>query len=239
MSLKRISSMFLVFIFLMIHNIAFAAKDEIPKPVGDIYVQDFADVLDESEKIRLKNLGRQIEYQTSSQIAILTVKSLGEKGVEEFSNEAYRSFALGTEENDNGVLIVLALKEKKVRIEVGYGLEGTIPDGKAGRILDKYAIPYLKNGHPNLAILNTYQALANEVTGNEKFNNSPQEQQGATIPTWLIIIIVVVVIFLDISFFGGTLSYALLSVLARGRGGGGPRGGGGGSSGGGGASRGW
>jgi uncharacterized protein len=221
---------------------AIAAPNEIPDPVSDIYVQDFADVLSENEEIQLKNIGRSIDDQTTSQIAVLTVDSIGESSIEEYSVEAYRKFGLGTEENDNGVLLVIAMQEKKIRIEVGYGLEGTIPDGKAGRILDEYAIPHLQNDQPNLAVMNTYQALANEVSGTNEFGSAPrdvQQQQDLPIPSWLLIIIVIGVVVLDFMFFGGTLTYLLLSIISRGGGGGGPRGGGGGSSGGGGASRGW
>lgn len=223
---------------------AIAAPKEIPAPVGDIYVQDFANILNENEEIQMRNMGRSVEDQTTSQIAVLTVDSIGDTSIEEYSVEAYRKYGLGTEKDNNGVLLVLAMKEKKIRIEVGYGLEGTIPDGKAGRILDEYAIPHLKNGQPNLAVMNTYQALANEVSGINEFGDVPQQQQQQEqdfpIPTWLLIIIIIGVVVLDFMFFGGTLTYLLLSIVSRGGGGGGgPRGGGGGSSGGGGASRGW
>jgi uncharacterized protein len=216
---------------------AFAAPNEIPAPVGDIYVQDFANILSESEEAQLRTIGRTIDDQTTSQISVLTVPSIGAVSIEEYSVEAYRKYGLGTEENNNGILLVLAMEEKKVRIEVGYGLEGIIPDGKAGRILDEYAIPHLKNGQSNLAVMNTYEALASEVSGTNEFSNTPpqqqEQQQDFPIPSWLLIIIIVGVVVLDFMFFGGTLTYLLLSIISRGGGGGG------GSSGGGGASRGW
>jgi uncharacterized protein len=245
MSLNRFpgfAAAILGILLLLLPTGAIAAPNEIPAPVGDIYVQDFANVLNENEEIQLKNIGRSIDDQTTSQIAVLTVDSIGESSIEEYSVEAYRKFGLGTEENDNGVLLVISMQEKKIRIEVGYGLEGVIPDGKAGRILDEYAIPHLQNGQPGLAVMNTYQALANEVAGTNEFGSAPrdvQQQQDFPIPSWLLIIIVIGVVVLDFMFFGGTLTYLLLSIISRGGGGGGPRGGGGGSSGGGGASRGW
>ena len=228
-------------LLLLLPTGAIAAPNEIPAPVGDIYVQDFANILNDNEEAQMRNMGRQIEDQTTSQIAVLTVDSIGETSIEEYAVKAYRSYGLGTKENNNGVLLVIAMKEKKVRIEVGYGLEGTLPDGKTGRILDEYAFPHLQNGQPNLAMMNTYQALANEVSAANEFGNAPREpeQQEFPIPTWLLIIIVVGVVILDFMFFGGTLTYLLMSIISRGGGGGGPRGGGGGSSGGGGASRGW
>jgi uncharacterized protein len=250
MKARRVFNSLLVFFtfFLMAGN-ALANDVQIPAPVGDIYVQDFAHVLNETEKAELINLGRSIEDQTTAQVAVLTVKTIGDKTIEEFTNEAFRQYGIGNKKENNGVLLVLAMKEHKVRIEVGYGLEGRIPDGKAGRILDEYAIPNLKNQQPDKAVIDTYKVLANEVLaeyGKEGQQPTPQSAQDhetsplSGIPAWLIIIVVVVLVFLDFKFFGGTLTYLILSILLRGgRGGGGSKGGGGGSSGGGGAGRGW
>ena len=177
--------------------------------------------------------------------------TIGENTIEEYANEAFRQYGIGNEQENNGVLLVIAVTDRLIWIEVGYGLEGRIPDGKAGRILDQHAIPFLQNDEPNKAIVETYKVLANEVLaeyGQEGGLPAPEKQvqqntgnEGLGIPSWLLIIIVVVVVFLDFKFFGGTLTYLLLSIISRGRGGGGggSRGGGGGSSGGGGAGRGW
>lgn len=248
MTFKRVLALFTFILFSnqLLGSFASAAGSPIPAPVGDIYVQDFANVLSPQEKDELIHYGKSIDDQTTNQIAVLTVNSLGGMDIDEFANKAYRAYGLGTKEKDNGVLLVLAMKDKKVRIEVGYGLEGVITDGKAGSILDQYTLPYLKAGQPNLAVIHTYQAIANEVTGkNQESKIEPEKQQqnhGTSIPSWLIIVLVVGFLIIDFKFFGGTLSFALLSILGRGgggRGGGGPRSGGGGSSGGGGAGRGW
>ena len=138
------------------------------------------------------------------------------------------------------------------KIEVGYGLEGRIPDGKTGRILDEYAIPSLKANQPNKAVIETYGVLAKEVAAEygkklrtaATTRNQATGEKGIHFPQWLLILVIVVAVFLDFKFFGGTLTYFILSILSRGGGrggggGGGPRSGGGGSSGGGGAGRGW
>jgi uncharacterized protein len=239
-----------------------AQDTTIPRPVGDIYVQDFAQVLSESEKAEIRSLGRALEDKTTAQIAVLTVDSTGDQPIQEFSNTAFRQFGIGSESADNGVLIVLAMSDRKVWIEVGYGLEGKLPDGKVGRILNEYTVPYLKNQQPNLAIDQTYRILTKEVLSEYGLDESqltrgsqptqptqPQPTQPAGgsggIPSWLFIIIAVIVLFLDFKFFGGFLTHMLLSIVLRsggrggGAGGGGFRGGGGGSSGGGGAGRGW
>ena len=249
MKAKRVFSLLLVFFTFFISAVNTHAEEvQIPAPVGDIYVQDFANVLNQTERTELINLGRNIEDQTTAQIAVLTVSTIGDRPMEEFANAAFRQYGIGNNEKNNGVLLVLSLQERKVRIEVGYGLEGRIPDGKAGRILDEYAIPYLKNQQPNTAIVETYKALAKEVLaeyGNEGDVNKQTQaagEKGLGIPGWLMVIVIIGVVFLDFKFFGGTLTYLLLSIISRGGGrggGGGSRGGGGGSSGGGGAGRGW
>ncbi|MHC0036301.1 TPM domain-containing protein [Pseudoneobacillus sp. C159] len=234
------------------------AKDlPVPTPVGDIYVQDFARVLDVSEVNELRGIGRALEDKTTAQIAVLTVGTTGDRTIQEYANEAFRQYGIGNKTENNGVLLVLAMDDHQAWIEVGYGLEGRIPDGKVGRILDQYTVPYLKNQQPDQAIVETYKVLTNEVLSeygleDEQLNPSqaPLDEhpvstdQGDGIPAWLIIILVVVLLFLDFKFFGGFLTQMLLSILMRGGGrggggGGGYRGGGGGSSGGGGAGRGW
>lgn len=240
---RRIFVHFLPLFFLFITSPAIA-EENFPSPVGDIYVQDFANVLNPSEKQQLLGLGRAVEEKTGAQIAVLTVETTGDMEMPEYANEAFRFYGIGNKERNDGVLLVLALQDRNIRIEVGYGLEGIIPDGKAGRILDQNAIPSLQAGQPNAAVMNTYQALANEIAAEMIQPAAPTQQpEGTGIPAWLIIIAVVIVLFLDFKFFGGTLTYLLLSILSRSRGGGGgsggSHGGGGGSSGGGGAGRSW
>ncbi|OLS41045.1 YgcG family protein [Bacillus sp. MRMR6] len=241
-------SIFVLLLFIFTGTI-FAEEIRVPAPVGDIYIQDFANILTEPERAELRQIGRTLEDQTTAQVAVLTVETIGEQTIEQFANQAFRQYGIGGEAENNGVLLVVSTNDRYIKIEVGYGLEGRIPDGKAGRILDEYAIPYLQSEQPNQAIIETYKALVNEVLAEYSLEGlqsgeavpQPPVNEGIGIPSWLLIIIVVVVLFLDFKFFGGTLTYLLLSMLSRGRGGGGggPRGGGGGSSGGGGASRGW
>ena len=253
MNRKRVFHLLLVFFtFFLLEGHALAADTQIPTPVGDIYVQDFADVLSTDEENQLKNIGRNLEDQTTAQVAVLTVNTIGDKTIAEYANEAFRQYGIGSKKENNGVLLVLALNERQVRIEVGYGLEGRIPDGKAGRILDDQAIPYLKQNQPNQAVINTYETLVNEVAaeygvkieGQQITENQATSDKGIDFPAWLLIIIIVIGLFLDFKFFGGTITYFILSIISRGgKGGGGssggPSGGGGGSSGGGGAGRGW
>lgn len=240
-------------LFLSLSPLMAEAKADIPDPVGDIYVQDFAGLLSSEQKASLNNLGRNLENATTAQVAVLTVDSLDGSSIEDYANEAFREYGIGSKEENNGVLLVIAIDDKAVRIEVGYGLEGALPDGKVGRILDDFTMPYLQDGQYDEAIIQTYKVLYNEVATEYNWNGEqveavPYENQADNSNPFMLIIvgvIIVIVVIVDMLFFGGTFTRFLLIMLARGGnggdngGGGGPRGGGGGSSGGGGASRHW
>jgi uncharacterized protein len=236
--------------FMTVSLFSISVKANIPDPVGNIYVQDHAGILSSQDKKELEQLGQSLDDKTKAQISVLTVKGLDGKSVEDYAVDAFRKYRLGDKKLNNGVLLLIDTKGRHIRIEVGYGLEGALPDGKVGRILDEYAIPYLKDKEPAKAAVNTYKKLYNEVAleykVNDKTNPKPYpSSQG--MPLWQIVLIAAalfVLIIIDIKFFGGTFTYLILNIASAffrngGGGGGGNQKGGGGSSGGGGASRNW
>ena len=137
MNRNRVFHLLLVFFTFFLFRRACTCRDsKFQRLLVMIYVQDFADVLSADEENQLKSIGRNLEDQTTAQVAVLTVNTIGDKPITEYANEAFRQYGIGSKEENNGVLLVLAMNENQIRIEVGYGLEGRIPDGKAGRILD-------------------------------------------------------------------------------------------------------
>ncbi|MFQ5762753.1 MAG: TPM domain-containing protein, partial [Candidatus Bathyarchaeia archaeon] len=99
-----------------------AAKADIP-PQPEGYVSDFAGVLTESTRNELENQISQIERQTSAEIAVVTVPSLEGRNVDEYAVSLFDKWRIGKKEKENGVRLLVAPGERKVRIEVGYGLE--------------------------------------------------------------------------------------------------------------------
>jgi uncharacterized protein len=163
---------------------------------------------------------------------------------------------LGDKVRNDGVLLLYSAADRHVRIEVGYGLEGRIPDGKAGAILDQYFIPNRDAGKMDLAFTQTQSALINEVAAEYGLDTSGITEEGITsppvqntsgffnnMPGYVKILLgigVVFLIFLDFKFTGGAVTFAVMNLIGRRGSGGGGRGGGrggGGSSGGGGANR--
>ncbi|MCX5780841.1 MAG: TPM domain-containing protein, partial [Firmicutes bacterium] len=178
---------------------------------------------------------------------VVTLKTLNGQAITDVSLAIARQWQLGDKQLNNGVLLLVVPSESKSRIEVGYGLEGALPDGKTGSIQDTYMLPAFKQGNYDLGLANGYKAVVNEVakeygvTINISGGNQPvpvaTPKQG--VPAWqtiLIIIGIILLIWLDNRFFNGFLLGFILGSIFRGGGGGGFGGGGfgGGSSGGGG-----
>lgn len=223
------------------------AEGQIPsKPHTNIYVKDYAGIISPEIEREILRLGSELDQKTTAQLVVVTVDSFEGIPREDYALNLFRTWGIGDKEKNNGVLLLISYNDRQSRIEVGYGLEGALPDGKTGRIQDNYLIPYFKEGDYTGGIYNTYVALAGEIaeeyqtTISGDFPVPPTTAQTKSLPPWAIPVIVVgilLLLYLDFRFFGGMLTWMLLSSFRRGGGGGG--GFGGGSSGGGGSNRDW
>jgi uncharacterized protein len=118
---------------------ATAAPQIPPKPTAaaGIYVQDYAQVLSAEDKRRLLSIGQELDDKTTAQLAVVTVKTLDGQPIEDYALSILREWGIGSNEKNNGALIVVAVQDRRSRIEVGYGLEGLLTDGLTGRIQDQ------------------------------------------------------------------------------------------------------
>ncbi len=215
------------------------------------YVTDPSHVLSDENRAQLEAISQKIEAQSGIQIATVIVPTIGDESIDDYANKLFEKLGVGQKGKDNGVLFVVALKEKKMRIEVGYGLEGVLPDGKAGEIRDGIT-PYFKQGDIAQGIMAGHVAIARTVMNEE--GAPPPRQKRASSFSALFVLLALFLIFAAIfrkgggggaSGFWGFLLGMLVSNALRphdrfgGFGGSGFGGFGGGSSGGGGASGGW
>jgi uncharacterized protein len=115
------------------------------------YVNDFAGVLSAKTTTDLNALCQQIEQKTGDQIAVVTIKSTDGQDIFEYAVSLYQQWGIGKKGKDTGVLILLAVQDRKYYINVGYGLEPILPDGKVGGF-GREAVPYLKAGDYNGAV---------------------------------------------------------------------------------------
>lgn len=243
------ASLFFV-LCLAVHAIVSANIQLPPKPAVGIYVQDYAELLTEDTKREINRIGRLLDQTTKAQIIVVTTRSLGGAPIDAYALELLRVWGVGDQTRNNGVVFLISPSDRASRIEVGYGLEGALPDAKTGRIQDELVLPYFKEGDFNSGILNGYLGIARIVA--EEYKTAPPDlappakaakaanaEEGGVLDrvmTLLVFAGLILLIILDLTFFGGRFT-ALLLLLLRSRGGGG--GFGGGSGGGGGSGRKW
>jgi len=117
------------------------------------YVNDYANVLSIETKTKFTALSAEIENKTTSQLALLTIDTTSPLDIETYAVKLFEKWGIGQKGKNNGVLILVAVKDRQVRIEVGYGLEGAIPDALAKNIIEKSMVPFFKNGDYNAGVL--------------------------------------------------------------------------------------
>jgi uncharacterized protein len=159
MGLKR--TFYLILGLLFISNILLAV--DFPKPTPYKYINDYVGVVEPEYVQKIISVGKELEDKTTAQVTAVIIDSLQGITIEEYAVELFRRWGIGQKGKDNGVLLLVAINDRQMRIEVGYGLEGAIPDGKAGRIRDEYIIPYFKEGDYSKGIYYGYLALVKEV----------------------------------------------------------------------------
>lgn len=230
------------------------------KPTG--YVNDFAGVLSADTRNQLETLCTEVDQQAHAQIAVITIHTTGDDTIDDFAVRLEEKWKVGAKGSDRGLLLLVATDDHHYRFEVGYGLEGILPDGEVGTI-GREMVPYLRQGNYDAAVTLGVQDVSHIIAKDagvtlqaplQTYAPQPRPSPGSALRDILLIIFV---IFAFISlmrsgtsgwagFLLGTILGNILGGGGRGGFGGGDGGGGGGfggfgggSSGGGGASGSW
>jgi uncharacterized protein len=213
------------------------------KPQG--YISDFGHVLTPQSRAQLEAYCGQVEQVTGVQMAVVTIDSLDGQPVEDVANALYRKWGIGKKGKDEGILLLIAIKDHKDRLEVGYGLEPILPDGFEGGVL-REARPLLRQGAYGQALFAAVGEMGSRIAQAKgvSLDSSPRPRRPASsnrtsIP--FVAIAIVVVILLSLLSRGGRgggggflIGMILGNLLGGGRGGWGGGGGFGGGGGGGG-----
>jgi len=180
-------------ILLLLHGIFFytAKGQNIPHFTGE-RVLDAAKIFNSESKHYLEYILQTHEDSTSNQIMVLTVNSLEGYDIETFANSAFRKYLLGQQDKNNGVLLAVAMEERMVRIEVGYGLEGALPDALCGRIIDHEIIPLFREGHFDQGIIKGVQAIISAIKG--EYTPSKQHSEDNILMVLVIIVLLIIII---------------------------------------------
>lgn len=250
---KRIWPIVLLLLVILM-PVSFAV--DYPEPTTDFFVNDFANILSGETEKYIVETSAALANETGAQIVVVTIKSLDGRDLESYATGLFREWGIGDATKNNGVLLLIALDERRSRIEVGYGLEGALNDAKTGRIQDDYLIGPFQAEDYDTGVTGTYLRLAEEVYREYnidpsaltaqygKYPSSPVTEAEGEITIFHVFagIIIFILVVLDLILNRGRLTRFALYALARGSKSGGGRGGfggGGGRSGGGGSSRGW
>lgn len=157
---KNVGVFFIIAVLLIVHT-AFAI--DIPYLTGR--VTDNAQILSVETRKSITERLKAHEDKTTNQIAVLTVPALNGEGIEEYAVAVFNDWKLGQKGKDNGILVVVAPHDRRMRIEVGYGLEGTMPDGVAGSIIRDVMTPHFKSNDYNKGIDEGVNAIIKVLEG--------------------------------------------------------------------------
>jgi uncharacterized protein len=235
-------------LFLALFSAGAFAAEKYPAPRGA--VNDFANVIDQDSASKMEALAREVLEKTGTAVVVVTVPTIGEgEETSLYVNGLYKAWGIGKKGEDKGVLIFLTVKERKIRIETGYGVEGILPDGLVGEIRDTYLKPQLQAGNYGQAFYDTLYACSSYIAKDAgvQLSGTPApyrtkaraEKKGISV-TGIIIFLIIAALLIGTKTGRRMLPWILLLFLSGGgRGGGGFSGGfggfGGGGSGGGGA----
>jgi uncharacterized protein len=187
-----------------------AEKTDQLKPQG--YVNDFAGVLSASAKAQLTALCTEVDQKAHAQIAIVTVKSLDGQPVEDYAVDLATKWGIGPKQADRGILILLAVEDRKYWTSVGYGLEPILPDGKVGGF-GREAVPLLRAGDYSGAVLLITRRVADVIAADKgvtlsgsspaPVRNAPQQNTGWSIGQILLLLFIIFVVYSIMKRSGG------------------------------------
>ena len=209
-------------------------------PTLQYWVTDLIGVLDNSEVVDIEANCVEVNQATGAEMVVLIVNTTQPDGIDLFAVKTFEKNKIGQEGRDNGLLILVAAGDYQWRIEVGYGLEGVLPDALVGSIADEHLEPFLNQSDFYQGLLYTTAFLGREIL--DHYEGKPTEQdEGKDYPiswlpctTWQLVLLVLLIA-LAVGTKGRILWWLPALLMGRGGGGGGGRSWGGGRSGGGGA----
>jgi len=170
---------------------------QIPPLTGRVV--DQAHILNDAEESRLTSKLRSLEEKTTIQLVIVTLPSLKNRPIEDWGLALGRGWGIGQKGKDNGVLLIVAPNDRELRIEVGYGLEGTLPDATANAIIRNVIVPRFKGGNMAGGISDGANAIIAVLTGNgEEYTPSRMAAVSNLVSQWSPVLFVGFFVFLMI-----------------------------------------
>jgi len=157
-------------VLLLLSPLAAEKPEDVPNPLASagLYAGDNASILGAEYVSLIDGVCRRLKDATTVEMAVITVRNLGGTTVEDFAERLFKRFGIGVKGKDNGVLILCAVEDRAVRIEVGYGLEPVLPDALASRILDEEGVPFLAKNEFGRGLFAVAKATATKIAAAEQ-----------------------------------------------------------------------
>lgn len=191
----------------LLAGVAAAAEPAVPpRPAGPQArpIVDLADVLTPEQEARLDTRLRQLYETTGITAGVLTVRRIAPETIEGYAQRVFDAWQLGRPGKDDGLLLVVAVEDRRVRLQVGYGLEPLLPDGRIGELLDRYALPAFRAGNYGEGIVAVVEAAAAILTREIPAGARPTGESAPRVPAagrsrgfnpaWLILLFVVAIV---------------------------------------------
>ncbi len=208
----------IVFFFSFFHSNVYAY--DVPEPTG--FVNDYAQVLSEETRQGLETRLSSVSESTSgAELAVVTIQSLKGDMVENVAQEFFDTWKIGKKGVDNGVLFLIAIDDRELRIHTGYGAEGVIPDSVAGRIIRNEITPHFKNNDYDKGIKTGVDSILLYLDDPDEFQSNQDDGENTTVSEFLgmgvfglfIMWIIGSIIVYIVSFLGRTKSWWLGGVI--------------------------
>lgn len=172
-------------------------------PAYEGYVNDRAGVMSEPRRAQLEAFLDQFHAKTGAQFAVLTMTTTAPEEPDAFKVRVFEAWGIGAKERDDGLLLLLAMEERRIVFETGYGLEGTLPDGWQARMLRDLAVPRLREGNVEegvtAAVLAAAQRVATEKGVTLEWNGKELRYSGRRqrqLPSWVVLLTLFLLILL-------------------------------------------
>ncbi len=209
----------LVLCWLLIFATGSLRAELVPVPALQHRVTDLTQTLSPEQQSTLETKLADFEQQKGSQIAVLIVPTTAPEAIEQYSIRVVDAWKLGREKQDDGVLLLVAKDDRKMRIEVGYGLEGTIPDIYAKRIISEIMVPSFRQGDFYGGINHAVEQIIKLISGEQLPAPAQTLQNGDKLWDMLYIVLIAVFVVGGIlravfgKFLGGILNGGLIGML--------------------------
>jgi len=193
----------LLFVFILLTGLLAFSQDLPPK--SNTLVTDYTNTLSDGDKQQLENKLVAFDDSTSTQIAVVIIKSVGEYDINEYGQKLGRAWGIGQQGKNNGILVLVAMGDRKVTIQTGYGAEGAVPDVITHEIIQNDITPHFKQQDYFGGLSTATDDLMKYMKGEYKSAQKPQSTDGdddGSIGSGIIVLIIIVVVILIVVFRG-------------------------------------